>query len=153
MPTYSAPTFAAFGRNEYLRSTRGHIFESYTLAATSVPANAAGDKILQSGTVLARITSAAGTSTAADVGKVGPFSATATDGRQTVGNIVGVCDSFFPYQLARGDREVSVLKHGRVVAAACYEYVGAEVSPGTRGIITATQNALVGKNDLQLMVV
>lgn len=152
MPSYTAPTFAAFGRNEYLRSTKGHMFEHYTVAATSIPATAAGDKILQSGTVMAKITSAAGTSTAADVGKIGPFSATATDGRQTAANIVGVCDSFFPYQLVRGDREAAVLKHGRVVAAACYEYTAAEVSPGTRGIQAGTQAALFGKADLQIMV-
>lgn len=153
MPSYSAPVFASFGRSEYLRSTRGHIFEHYTLAATSVPVDTAGNKTLQSGTVLARITSAAGTSVAADVGKVGPFSATATDGRQTAANIVGICDSFYPYQLARGDREVAVLKHGRIVAAACYEYTAAEVSPGTRGISAGTQAALFNKADLQLLVV
>lgn len=122
MPGYTAPSFSAFGRNEYLRSTRGHIFEHYTIAATSVASDANGNKVLQTGTVLARITSASGTSLASDVGKVGPFQPSATDGRQTVANIVGVNDSFYPYQLARGDREVAVLKHGRIVGANCYEY-------------------------------
>lgn len=156
MPSYQAPVFAPFGRNEYLRSTRGHIFEHYTLAASAVPADTAGNKTLQSGTVLARITAAAGTSTAADVGKVGPYSLDTvgvTDGRSTSANIVGICDSFYPYQLTRGDREVAALKHGRVVAAACYEYAAAGVSPGTRGISAATQAALIGKADLQLLVV
>ena len=122
MPGYQAPSFSAFGRNEYLRSTRGHIFEHYTVAATSIASDANGNKVLQSGTILAKITSASGTSLASDIGKVGPFQPSATDGRQTAANIVGVGDSFFPYQLARGDREVAVLKHGRIVAANCYEY-------------------------------
>jgi hypothetical protein len=53
-----------FGRNEFLRSTRGIKTESYTLAAASVPAvtidGNPGQKILQPGTVLAKITSGAG---------------------------------------------------------------------------------------------
>lgn len=142
MPGYTAPTYAAFGRNEYLKSTVGMVFESYTLARTSVPADADGNKVLQSGTVVAVITSAAGTSSAADVGKVGPFSATATDGRQTAGNIKGVCDSFFPYQLNDFDREISVLTVGYVDGANCYEYTAAEVSPGTRGLAAGTKTSL-----------
>lgn len=127
MPSYQAPSFSSFGRNEYLRSTRGHIFEHYTLAASTVALDANANKVLQTGTVLARITSGG------DVGKVGPFQPSASDGRQTVANIVGVNDSFYPYQLARGDREVAVLKHGRIVAANCYEYdiVAAPVQSAT----------------------
>lgn len=116
MPSYTAPSFSSFGRNEYLRSTRGHIFEHYTVAASTVAADVNGNKVLQTGTVLSKITSGA------DSGKVGPFAPAASDGRQTVGNIVGINDSFYPYQLARGDREVAVLKHGRIVGANCYEY-------------------------------
>lgn len=60
-----------FGRNEYMRSTRNTQFESYTLAAATVPAQTidgnAGQKILQPGTALAKITSGP------DAGKVGPF--------------------------------------------------------------------------------
>ncbi len=122
MPSYQAPSFSAFGRNEYLRSTRGHIFEHYTAASSSLALDPNGNKVLQTGTVMARITSASGTSSASDVGKVGPFQPSATDGRQTVPNIVGINDSFYPYQMIRGDREVAVLKHGRVVGANCYEY-------------------------------
>jgi hypothetical protein len=146
MPGYTAPIFSNFGRNEYLRSTVGLTFESYTCAASTIPADAKGAKVLQSGTVMAKITSGG------DSGKIGPFSATATDGRQTAANIVGVCDSFFPYQMGSGlagtvqavasDREVSVLVAGRVVGSACYEYVGAEVSPGTRGLSAGTKTSL-----------
>lgn len=128
MPGQSAVTYSAFGRNEYLRSTRGAVFESYTCARSTIPADTEGNKVLQSGTVMAKITSGG------DSGKIGPFSSTATDGRQTAANIVGVCDSFMPYQLNDFDREVGVLKMGRVVASACYYYAGAEVAPGTRGL-------------------
>jgi len=60
-----------FGRNVFLRSTRDVKTESRTLAASTVPAEtidgATAQKILQPGTVLAKITSGA------DSGKVGPF--------------------------------------------------------------------------------
>lgn len=136
MPGIQGVTYTAFGRNEYLRSTVGLVFESYTCARASVPADAEGNRVLQSGTVMAKITSGG------DSGKIGPFSSTATDGRQTAANIVGVCDSFLPYQLNDFDREVAVLKAGRVVASACYYYAGAEVSPGTRGLSGAVTTSL-----------
>lgn len=128
MPGYSAPTYTAFGRNEYLRSTVGIRTESYTCATASIPADTDGNKVLQSGTVMAKITSGG------DTGKIGPYSLGATDGRQTAANIVGVSDSFLPYQLNNYDREVAVVKAARVVASACYYYAAAEVSPGTRGL-------------------
>lgn len=60
-----------FGRNEYMRSTRNTRFESYTLAAATIPARTidgnANQKIVQPGTVMAKITSGA------EAGKVGPF--------------------------------------------------------------------------------
>lgn len=108
-----------FGRNEYMRSTRNTRFESYTLAAATLPARTidgnAGQKILQPGTVLAKITSGG------DSGKVGPFQAGVTDGRQTAANIVGVNDTFLPWQLIDRDVEVSALQAGTVVQAWCFE--------------------------------
>ena len=108
-----------FGRNEYMRSTRNTQFESYTLAAATVPARTidgvAGQKILQPGTVLAKITSGG------DTGKVGPFQTGATDGRQTLTNIVGLNDTFLPWQLIERDVEVGVLQHGKAVQAWCFE--------------------------------
>lgn len=109
-----------FGRNEYMRSTRSALsFESYTLAAASLPAqtidNNPGQKILQPGTVLAKITSGA------DAGKVGPFQAGVADGRQTTANIVGINDTFLPWQLIERDVEVGVLQTGKVVQAWCFE--------------------------------
>lgn len=109
-----------FGRNEYMRSVRNTQFESYTLAAATVTAQTidgnAGQKILQPGTALAKITSGG------DSGKVGPFQTGATDGRQTVANLVGLNDTFLPWQLMDRDVEVGVLQHGRAVQAWCFEY-------------------------------
>lgn len=60
-----------FGKNQYLRSTKGVKFESYTLSAATVTSQTidgvSGQKIAQSGLVLAKITSTA------ESGKVGPF--------------------------------------------------------------------------------
>lgn len=109
-----------FGRNEYMRSVRNTQFESYTLAAASVTAQTidgnTGQKILQPGTALAKITSGG------DIGKVGPFQAGVADGRQTVANLVGLNDTFLPYQAMDRDPEVAALQHGRCVQAWCFEY-------------------------------
>ena len=71
-----------FGKNVYLRSTVGCKFESYTLAAATVPSETidgvAGQKVLQPGTVLAKITSGP------DAGKVGPYQASGTAEVQTL---------------------------------------------------------------------
>lgn len=110
-----------FGRNEYHRSTRSALsFESYTLAASTVTAKTIdgnpNQKILQPGTVLAKITSGG------EAGKVGPFKSDATDGRQTAANIVGINDTFLPWQTIERDVEVGVLQTGKVVQAWCFEY-------------------------------
>lgn len=124
MPSFAkgGSTSTPFGRNEYMRSTRAAVsFESYTLAAATVPAvtidGNAGQKILQPGTVLAKITSGG------DAGKVGPYTLEAgvTDGRQTAANIVGINDTFLPWTLIERDVEVGVLQDGKVVQAWCFE--------------------------------
>ena len=125
-----------FGRNEYVRSTRSSLsFESYTLAAATLPARTidgnAGQKILQPGTVLAKITSGG------DAGKVGPFQAGVTDGRQTLANIVGINDTFLPWQLIERDVEVGVLQTGKVVQAWCFEL-------DAGGNLVALSNATAG---------
>lgn len=111
-----------FGKNEYRRSTVGLKYDSATLAAASVEFETVGganggssqEKILQSGEVLAKITSGA------DAGKVGPFQADVTDGRQNVDNIVGVNDTFAPWQLLRRDIEVGVCYAGTLVQGKCF---------------------------------
>lgn len=70
-----------FGKNVYLRSTVGIKTESYTFAAASMPyTNIDGtyQKVLQPGTVLAKITSGP------DSGKVGVYQASGTAEVQTV---------------------------------------------------------------------
>lgn len=141
-----------FGRNEFLRSTRDVKSDSFTLAASSVPARTidgvAGQKILQPGTVLAKITAAAGTSTAADVGKVGPFQAGVTDGRQTLANIVGIVQTFLPWTLVERDVEVSVVYEASVVQAWCKELDagGAEIV-----LTNTTRDGMVAKTAMSLI--
>lgn len=154
MPSFkkgpSPATYTPFGKNTYLRSTRGILTESFTVAATSVAAetiDGTTQKILQSGEVLAKITTAAGTSTAADVGKVGPFDVNALDGRQTLANIVGINDTFLPWQLLEHDEQVSVVVHGRAVQAWCIERVS-----GVRTALGNTTAAgLLAKKTLDIL--
>lgn len=114
-----------FGRNEYLRSVRDVKTESYTVAAASVLARtidgATGQKILQPGTVMAKITSGA------DSGKVGPYTTDVgvTDGRQTAANIVGINDTFLPWQLIERDVEIAVVYECTAVQAWCLMYTAA----------------------------
>src|SRR6188472_3100955 len=121
MPNFTkgGGTTTPFGIREYLRSTKGKRTESYTLAGATVPARtidgAAGQKILQKGTVLAKITSGP------DAGKVGPFQAGVTDGRQTAANIVGLCDTFLPWQLIERDVEVAATYACVAVQGWCVE--------------------------------
>lgn len=114
-----------FGRNEYLRSTNPKPrFESYTVAASTVPARTidgnAGQKILQPGTVMAKITSGP------EIGKVGPYSTDTvgvTDGRSVASNIVGLNDTFLPWQLIERDVEIAVAYDSvMAVQAWCLEY-------------------------------
>lgn len=125
-----------FGKNVYLRSTKDIKPESYTCAASGVPTETVdGDvvKVLQPGTVMAKITSGA------DIGKVGVFDSGATDGRQTEANIVGINDTFLPWQLLHRDVEVGVVYEATVVQAWCFEYVA-----GVRTALTnATRDAMV----------
>ena len=137
-------TSTPFGRNEYLRSTKKFLTESYTVAAASVPAQTidghAGQKILQPGTVMAKITSGG------DSGKVGPFSESATDGRQTPANIVGINDTFLPWQLIERDVEISVVYEASVVQAWCFEYtIAGGAVPQPLGNTTANDAAFRGK--------
>lgn len=111
------PFSVPFGKNVYLRSTQDVKTMSRTCAAAAVPATTidgyGGQKVLQPGTVLARITSGAST------GKVGPFQAGVTDGRQTLTNIVGLNNTFLPWQLMDRDVEVAVVYEAAVVQANC----------------------------------
>lgn len=121
MPGFITPpttTGGNFGKNEYLRSTKGLRRETYLISAASVPTETVdGDttqKILQPGEAIAKITSGP------EIGKYGPFQLGVTDGRQTVANLVGLEHSFQPWALHDGlDKEVGVTTHGVAVQAWC----------------------------------
>lgn len=135
-----------FGRNEFLRSTKGIRTESYTIAAATVPARTidgnAGQKILQPGTVLAKITSGA------DAGKVGPFQAGATDGRQTLANIVGLNRTFLPWTLLHRDVEIAAVYVCTAVQGWCKELDsgGLEIT-----LTDTTANAMRGTKGLDIL--
>lgn len=122
MSTFTKDTAARtpFGRNSYLRSTKDVKTDSYTFAKSGIPTvtiDGTALKVLQPGTVIAKITSGA------DSGKVGVFDSTAADGRQTAANIIGIVDTFLPWQLNERDVEVAVVYEATVVQAWCFEYV------------------------------
>lgn len=134
-----------FGRNEYMRSTRATKYESYTLAASTIPAQTIdgnpNQKILQPGTVLAKITSGP------ESGKVGPFQAGVTDGRQTAANIVGLNDTFLPWQTIERDVEVSAMYDGTAVQAWCIELDAAGLSIA---LTNTTADAMRGTKGLDV---
>jgi len=140
MPSFSTNKAARtpFGKNQYLRSTQDIKTESFTVSAASFPTNVTVDgvavKVLQPGTVMARIISGG------ESGKIGVFDAAATDGRQTGANIVGIADSFVPWQLAERDVDIAVVYEAAVVAAWCLHHatnVQAVMSTPTRTAVTA----------------
>jgi len=109
--------------NEYLYSTVGNLFNTYTLSLSAVTnasvshsmANLKDDKgnyYANKGWLLAKITSGI------QSGKVGPYDSSATDGRQTSTNIVGFLDTFS--NLEDGDKDISVLYVGTVKGAQVY---------------------------------
>jgi hypothetical protein len=135
-----------FGRNEYLRSTRGKKVESYTCAGATVPARTIdgnpGQKVLQPGTAMAKIT------TGPDAGKVGPFQAGATDGRADVANLVGLDDTFLPWQLIERDVEIGVTYTCVAVQGWCKELNAAGVEIP---LADATANAMRGTKGLDIL--
>lgn len=156
-PNYRTP----FGRNQFLRSTQDVKTTSFTVSAETVPAVTIdgydGQKVLQPGTVLAKITSGA------EAGKVGPFSSIATDGRETAANIVGLCNTFLPWQLMERDVEVAAVYECTAVQAWCLEYVdegvyndgaGGGVANGTAisvPLSDTTADAMRGSKNLDIM--
>jgi hypothetical protein len=69
----------------------------------------------------------------------------ALDGRGDVNNIVGICNTFLPWQLMHRDVEVAVVYEAAVVQANCIELnaAGAEIA-----LTDQTSNALVAKKGL-----
>jgi hypothetical protein len=136
---------APFGVNEYLRSTQDVKKNSYTFAKGAIPTETidgdATQKVLQPGTVLAKITSGP------DIDKVGVYDTTATDGRQTTANIVGINDTFLPWQLMERDVEVAVTYEATVRQAWCFQYTA-----GVRAALTNTvRDAMLALPNLAIL--
>jgi hypothetical protein len=94
--------------SEYLASSVGNIFDSGTIDAdTASTTDSNSEPYMDKGVVLARITSPAAAS-----GLVGPYSPTATDGRQLTYGIVGINDTFA--DLSEGDVDCGILVKGTV---------------------------------------
>lgn len=147
MPSYEegGGLTTPFGRNEFLRSLKVLLTESYTLAGATIPSQTidgfSGQKIVQPGLVMAKITSGA------DSGKVGPFQTGATDGRQTLTNLVGLNLTFLPWQTKHRDVEISCVYGAVAVQAWCLEL---DASGAAIPLTNATADALRGAKGLQI---
>lgn len=149
MPSFTkgGGTRTPFGSNEYLRSTQDVKKESYTLAAATVPVeviDGTDQKMLKPGEVLAKIT------TGPDAGKVGPYSTDTvgvTDGRSVAANIVGLNDTWLPWQLLERDVEVAATYECTAVQGWCTERdaAGARVP-----LSNATADAMRGTKGLDV---
>jgi hypothetical protein len=149
MPSFSKGNLnggAPFGNNQYLRSTQDVKVESGLVSSFSVNTEVVfgslrAQKILARGEVLAAITSGP------EAGKFGPFQAGATDGRQTLANIVGLNDTFLPWQLLEHDEPVGFTYECTAVQAWCTE----RDATGARIPLTnATADAMRGLKGLQV---
>lgn len=136
-----------FGSREYLRSTQDVKKEHYTLSAASVPdevIDGVTQKMLYPGEVLAKITSGD------EAGKVGPYSIDTVgvnDGRSDPANIVGLNDTFLPWQLMERDVEIAATYEASCVQAWCQE----RIADGTRQPLSnTTADAMRGTKGLDI---
>lgn len=136
-----------FGPKQILRSTNpgSTSLESYTFAHESLPReDLAGTdmRYLQRGEVLAKITSGA------DAGKVGVYQVGATDGREDAANIVGLNDTYLPYQLEDGDQQVAAYYQAVAVQGWCSE----RDAGGARVVLSdGVADAMRGTKDLDVL--
>jgi len=127
------PNFHEIGpRNrQWIRNIRGQAYatEPYMFVASTAPEDSwngnAAVKYLEPGTVVAALTDGSG---------IGPFDTTATDGRGDVANIVGICNTFLPDELNKGNHTVGVV----TANVTAYESVVIEHNAGAPIPVTAT---------------
>jgi hypothetical protein len=132
-------TRTPFGKNVWRFSVYDVKLTSYTCGAGLVPNNMTVDsvatKVLQPGVIMAKATSGVNS------GKVGVFQASVADGRQTAANIVGINDTFLPWQLTERDVEIAVAYEATAKQSWCIEHdaAGAQIalSNTTRDAILA----------------
>jgi hypothetical protein len=89
-------------------------------AAFSVTFNAASGADFPA--LVSDVTNLTGSGAGVTVAEGTKGAAGATDGRGVTANIVGILDTFLPWQLLEGDREVAVATFCEAVQAWCYEY-------------------------------
>lgn len=106
------------GVNNFLRSTQpgSYLTDSRTVSSAAhptEPGTTTGQKYLQKGEIIAKITSGP------NINKFGVFTTdvAVTDGRADEANIVGINNSYYPYQLMDRDVDVAVVYEGSVVQA------------------------------------
>lgn len=137
------------GVNAYLRSTQPGTFatDGATVAASTHPIEpglAGNQKFLDKGEILAKITSGP------EAGKFGVFSLDTvgvTNGLSTPANIVGINNSYYPYQLMDHDVYVGNLYYGVVKQAR----VTVRDATGKRVPVTnAIVDALADRKDLKI---
>ena len=136
MASFTQNTFATpFGRNEFLRSTKGVKTESRTLAMETIPVRTIdgnpGQKILQPGTVLARITSGANT------GKVGPY--------QPGGSPANEVQTLTPTTVTAGTFKVSLFGGDAVTSALAFNASAATVQTAVRAALAESENLVAAE--------
>lgn len=72
----------------------------------------------------------------------------AIDGRGDTANIVGICDTFLPWQLLERDVEVSAVYEAACVQAWCFEY---DASGTAVALGNTTRDAILARTDLALL--
>jgi hypothetical protein len=97
------------------------------LSTTALTFTYAGPFSANVAEVTADITLVTGTSPTVAAATTTAGVAGANDGRQTLANIVGVCDTFLPWQTMYRDVEVAVIYEAAVVQAKCIELNAAGV--------------------------
>lgn len=134
--------------HNYLRSTHIDLTTSYTYSSAAHPVEpestgiGAAQKFLQRGELLAKIT------TGDEAGKVGVFQADATDGREDPANIVGINNSYTPWQLTVRDTEVAAVYGASVVTAnVTQRNASGEREPIDEAVVTALES----RNDVKLI--
>lgn len=140
--------------------TAGSISEAYaaigdSLAVTGGPVDTAPLTFTYNGetgadvpAIVVDAASLTGSTPGITVASPTPGVAGATDGRGDTANIVGVVDTFLPWQLTERDVEVSVVYDAALVQEWCIEYNGAGVPVA---LTNTTRDAILARTDLALM--
>lgn len=94
------------------------------------------------------VTNVTGTTPGATVAETTKGVAGAIDGRQTVANLVGLNDTFLPWQLLERDVEIACLYDGTAVQAWCYEL---DINGARVALTNTTRNGMVGQVSMDIL--